>query len=454
MMLGCSDGGGPTPPVPGELSPPRVSATLGFGDAPLTGEVVLDPGVVPRGVAPWRYAIDLDGDGAADARGEAGTRTAVGYAFVAPGPHPIGIVLTRGVEEQSIEEVVVVNDPGKIEVLGSVELPTIDPMRDVFIGITVDRSGQNLFVGGLRQTDLPVYTLDATTLTLSDSVKLDMLQSHPEGLSAAPDEDRLYVAGRQFDFTVLSTPELDVVHYFERVIGQFAVLALPNRRAYVGGVDNVNGLALIDTQTGEILRQFRTDNPPQGTRNFALSPNRTQIALPTQGGEDGPDDLVLLGAEDLLPRWRVDLKAADTPGLPPGAVTINDGVAFSADGGRIYVMRLTLGVQGFGRVDFLVVDASGGQILRRMTIDRGCASFSSCLSGPNTVAISADGRFAAFSTSAGVFFVDRVLDLPLHRSPFDQRGTYCCGTAANPITEEFYFISLSQARVTKVRIRR
>ncbi len=236
MMLGCSDGGGPTPPVPGELSPPRVSATLGFGDAPVTGEVVLDPGVVPQGVAPWRYAIDLDGDGATDARGEAGTRTAVGYAFVAPGPHPIGIVLTRGVEAQSVEEVVVVNDPGKIEVLGSVELPTIDPMRDVFIGIAVDRSGQNLFVGGLRQTDLPVYTLDTSALVVSDSVKLDMLRSNPEGLSAAPDEDRLYVAGRDFDFTVLSTPGLEVSRYFERVVGQFAVLALPNRRAYVGGI--------------------------------------------------------------------------------------------------------------------------------------------------------------------------------------------------------------------------
>ncbi|MBA3583931.1 MAG: hypothetical protein H0W36_05270 [Gemmatimonadetes bacterium] len=354
-------------------------------------------------------------------------------------------------EAQSVEEVVVVNDPGKIEVLGSVELPTIDPMRDFFIGIAVDRTGQNLFVGGLRQTDLPVYTLDTSALVVSDSVKLDMLRSNPEGLSAAPDEDRLYVAGRDFDFTVLSTPGLEVSRYFERVVGQFAVLALPNRRAYVGGIGLDVQFALIDTETGEILRQFGSVSPD--TRNFALSPDRTRIALPTLGGEDGPDDLVLLGAEDLLPRWRVDLKASDPTGLPPETFTISDAVAFSADGRRVYVTRFTLGLQGSGRMDFLVVDASDGRLLRRMTIDRSCASANFCKSGPNAVAISTDGRFAAFSTGPGAFFVDRELDLPLYRTPRGESSIYCCDVAANPVADEFYFNSLREARVTKVRVR-
>ncbi|MGH7558121.1 MAG: YncE family protein [Gemmatimonadota bacterium] len=459
LIGGCSDATGP-PTDPGALAAPRVYATLGFGDAPVTGEVILDPLPPSSSVgaqAPWQYEVDLDGDGDPDASGDVSERVAVPYRFEDIGPHRIEILLERGQERESREEFVVVNDPAVIEVLGSAELPS-QSTDAFFVGIAIDRKGEQLFVGVQRPSDPPVYALDAASLAVTDSLNLeDFGPTAAWGLSAAPDEDLLYVADRGFDLAVLSTVGgLELLRRFGTTIGSFGVEAFPGRRALVGG--RGSGLALIDTETGAVLREFRIPLDA-GIRNFAVSPDRSRIALPLLRTE-GPSDLLLLDAQNLVPIWSTDLALSDPPEpLPPEAFTVNDAVSFSADGERIYVIRLTLGVQHEGRRHFLVLNAADGRLVRRMIIDRDsgartCAAPLLCNSGPNAAAISADGRFVAFSgVSIKGLFVDRGLDLPLYRTPL-LSNIHCCGVAASPIADEFFFVSELDARVTKVRLRR
>ncbi len=457
VIWGCSDATGP-PTDPGAVPAPQVYATLGFGDAPVTGEVILDPqppnpAVGPQ--APWQYEVDLDRDGTADAAGAVSERVAVPYRFEEIGPHRIEILLERGQERENREEFVVVNDPAAIEVLGSAELPS-QSTDAFFIGIAIDRIGEQLFVGVQRSSDPPVYALDAASLAVTDSLNLeDLGPTAAWGLSAAPDEDLLYVADRGFDLAVLSTGGgLELLRRFGATIGSFGVTAFPGRRALVGG--RGSGLALMDTETGAVLREFRIPLDA-GIRNFAVSPDGSRVALPLLRTE-GSSDLVLLDAQDLVPIWTTDLALSDPPEpLPPEAFTANDAVAFSGDGERIYVIRLTLGVQHEGRRHFLVLDAADGRLLWRMIIDRDsgertCAAPLLCNSGPNAVAISADGQFVAFSLGAGgAFFVDREIDLP--RTALIEPG-FCCGVTASPIANEFFFVGETEGRVTKVRLRR
>lgn len=440
LGLGCTKAPSPVEPAP-PVPQPVVELTRGFGDSPLVGEIVLTPSAGTVSGNAWRYSIELDSDGRADAAGEVRSRVVVPYRFETPGPHRIEVVLTRGAERQEIEEFVVVNDPSALEVVGALDLPVGEGF---LTGIAVDRRGEHVYVAGTFRDPGPLFSVNAATMTLEGFGSLD--QGVTEGLSAAPDEDLLYAVSKEGDFEVISIPGMERVAFFDPLPVQFHVLALPGRRAYAGGW----GFTLIDTETGAILEEM----PGLLYSEFALSPNGTRIGLLSSGRGGIPDELFMLTASDLETIWRTDLRALNSLDLPADEFVRSDAIAFSSDGDRLYVTRFTsatAGTSGSGRWEFLVLDARDGRLVRKLTLGYGC-SIAHCQAIANSTALSADGRWAAMVTGVGTFFIDRELDLPLYRTP-DDILTYCCNVAANPVRNEFFFSGFQGERVTKVRVR-
>ncbi|MGH7542321.1 MAG: hypothetical protein ACREK7_00145 [Gemmatimonadota bacterium] len=412
------------------------------------GELLIDP-LPPSPLAgpqaPWQYQVDLDTDGDADASGAVSERVAVPYRFEEIGPHRIEVMLERGAERETREEFVVVNDLPAIEVLSRAEIPVgFGQSTDVLTGIVVDRTGERVYVAGVSAFPQPLFIVDARSMIVLERVDLTEPQGALEALAIAPGEDFLFVISKGFDLTVFTLPDLGLFRFIDPVNAWFHLHALPGKRVYVSGGGNGSSFALVDADEGSIVRDLMINN----SRHFAVSPEGSTIALLTESGAKGPHELILLSAEDFMPRWRVDLKV-DPNDLPPNAFSQNNAVAFSMDGGRIYVTRA---IEGLERWEFLVLDAADGAILRVMTIGFGCVNVH-CAGLANPVAISPNGRLAAFSTGIGAFFVDRTLDLPLYRTPFLEQEVYCCSVAASPVGDEFYFSSFFGGQVTKVRIR-
>lgn len=449
FLAGCGDTpAGPRLDIP--VPAPAVTATLGFGDSPVIGEIVLQPTIV-EGAALWRYAIDLEAGGAVDYEGNVAARVSVPYRYEGIGPHRIRIELTRGEERRTIEEFVVVNDPQAIEVLGGGDIPSSGSNQNT--GIAVDRGGE--FVYAARGNEKIIHRLNANTLAVEATLELGRFGHALEGLSTAPDEDLLYGIDQRSRFFVIRTPDLEELQVFQADGAQAHVHAVGDRKAYVS---RGTTFSLLDTQSGVVLKVL--DPPETGVLDFSLSPDGSRIALLTvrREGFDGPvhTELLLLTSGDLMPLWRVTVENSDPPDLPAGATPANDSVAFSAVGDRIYVVRILDGAGALDELnqwDFLVLDAADGRLLRRMTLGHGCDS-GSCRSAANPVAVSMDGRFVAITTGLGAFFVDRELGLPLYRTPLDEFQIYCCDVASSPVRDEFYFNSLDLDRVTKLRIRR
>lgn len=417
------------------LPTPRITVTLGFGDPPLIGSLILDPARI-EDATPWNYTIDFNGDVVPDVQGVAGVLVSVPYQYEEVGPHSIGIEFQRGDQTIEFREIVVVNDVEAIEVLGAGTLAT---QPDRSHGIAVDRFGEFVFTTTVRQRT--ISRLDATSLDLLGESFVEGT-GVLEGLSAAPDEDLLYSV-ETGQMNVLAIPQLEKLDFFDGIPGRFFVEALPSRRAYVSGW--VDGISLLDTQTGQILEQINT---PGITGEFAVSPNRSRIvvAILTSERRDG---LALLRASDLGILWETDLSQT-APVFIPGGFPETNALAFSRDGSRIYVMRAIVGVAQW---ELLVLEADDGRLVHRISLGPGCDSGVSC-GGAGVTAVSLDETLVAFSTGQGAVFVDRDLDLPLYRSSPSDVIIYCCGVAANPVRDEFYFNSLDFNRVTKVRIRR
>lgn len=451
VAAGCSD---PTGLLvdPGAVPPPRVHTTLGFGDSPVTGNFIIEPmppnpAIGPQ--APWQFEVDLDDDGEAETAGTASERVTIPYRYEEIGPHRIEVLFTRGSEREQREEFVVVNDPAAIQILGAWETPVGPQNQLMLTGIAVDRNGESVYVAGAKFDEFPepLYALNSATMTLRDSVDLVGLNGFPEALSTAPDEDLLYVLGKGLSLEMLSIPDLEILRIIRDAPGQFYLQALHGQRAYVSGGVSFS-IALVDTRSGNVNREF--DSSPNLSGDFAISPDGNQIAfLATRSGSE-PNVLHLL-TRDLVPIWRADLTEFDPINLPAGVSVVYDAVAFSMSGHRIYLTRVLLGL---GRWDFLVLD-SDGALLRTITIGHGCDSAGSCRSAGNASALSANGRFAAFTTGLGAIFIDRTLDLPLYGSAHShpESATYCCNVAAGPGGNEFYFSSFTLGKVTRIQLR-
>lgn len=381
------------------------------------------------GEANWSYAVDVDGDGAPDRTGSLTGRVVIPYRFEEVGPHAIDVRLTMGTREESIQEIVVVNDPDAISVAAVADLPGVTLIE----GIAVDPGGDRVYVG--LSIDREIAEMDATTLDLLRVV--DPAAPHNntfEGLATAGDPPVLYIIDKFGALQALEIPSLETVFNRNDGYGRFFVVPR-NGRIYTGGGV---GVARVDAETGQILARHQI---PTGIGHFAVAPGEDLVALLVN--TDLSNAVHLLAANDFSLRWTLELAVPDP---------IPSAVAFSPDGDRLYVL--------LDRNPFrlLVLEVETGTILRDFVLTGlGCPECNRglYLGVANPVATTADGRYVVFPTAIGAFFVDTARDLPVFRTPdpLAWGAVFCCNVAASPTESDVVYVADLGNRVFKLRIR-
>jgi len=443
LGIACSDddgGAGPTGP-PGPA--PAVEATRIFDDAPLEGELTFVSSGASDGTGtPWRFEVDLGADGTVDASGEALAGATVPYRFESPGVHPIRITLEQGGERVVRERPVVVNDPSRIEVLGTSRI-----FDDILEGVTLDRTGSLLFV---TRFDGSIAVLDPITLSVLNEFGLSgrsgsVLSGTLEGLGAAPDEDLLYVATKSFQLGVAELAGTEVTDVLvHSVPTRYFVHPLPGRQAYVSGEGLNPGIVLIDAETGEFLAE-ETALLGNDSGHFALSRDGSRLAvidlLP------GPEDhAILLTDAALVEQARVEVPRERAP----------MAVAWSPSGDKLiarYFDSRDPSVSTDGACGILVVDPAVGAILDEIELGSICGSGNE-IGVANPIASTPDGRLAVLPTRAGVFLLDLVVGLPVARvqAPGDLPDE-CCDVAGSP-NEDVFYVATRSGHVVRLRIHR
>jgi len=435
VVAACSDddGGGPAAPDPSTV--PEVAVTRPVGNPPVEGVVELVPRAMGPGESPWRFEIDLDGDGAADASGDVTGVTSVPFSFEAPGLHPVQVVFTRGTERVEVERAVNVLDPDRIEVLGTVQLDG----GPVLEGIAVDRSGTRVFVS--RSLERVLVKLEAATLTVQDTLRVSRATDTLEGLGVAPDEELIYIIDKSRGLALVELEPFEEVAFFSSPLeaGQFYVRALLGRRAYTGGEGN---LRLIDAETGSVIRELSSDVQAR-LDHFAVSPSGDRVAAVR---------VEVVEANRLL-RWSLVLTDGQLSEI--GRSEAFDlgfqHVAWSPTGDRIYVRYSTAEGQ---RCGILVIDPEALEIVKNvpLSVDGDCSGDGVA----NPVASTPDGRFLVFPSISGAFVFDTAVDRPIVRTPISAGGgvyNFCCNVAASPVEDVFYIASF-HGDVTTLRLLR
>jgi len=437
FVAGCSDddGGGPVAPDPSTV--PEVVVTRPVGNPPVEGVVELVPRVMEPGASPWRFEVDLDGDGEADASGEVRGLMSVPFSFEAPGLHPVRVVLTRGGERAEVERSVNVLDPDRIEVLGTVQLegaPLIE-------GIAVDRSGTHVYVA--RSIETTLVRLDPATLVAQNTISPPGPTNTLEGLAVAPDEELLYVVskGPSPDLWLVDLDRSETEAFFPGLSsGQFYVEALPGRRVYTSGE---GGLALADADRGEVVSELGLR---LGIRawHFAVSPSGDRIATILLGFGDPGSGLAVTDAN------LNEIRRTEPIGR------FFEDVAWSPVGDRIYV-RYEDRLRG-ERCGILVFDAAMLEVTRDVPLgaDAGCSAREFSRGVANPVASTPDGRFLVLPAPEGAFVFDTAEDRPVARTPASAGGgtfNFCCDVAAGP-DEDVFYVAGTDGWVTKFRFLR
>jgi len=429
VVAGCSDDDGSGPVAPEPSTVPEVVVTRPVGNPPVEGAVELAPRGMESGESPWRFEVDLDGDGEADASGEVTALRSVPFSFEAPGLHPVRVVFTRGTERAEVERSVNVLDPDRIEVLGTVQLegaPLIE-------GIALDRSGTRLFVS--RSFERLLVELDAMTLTVLDTLHVPEVTNTLEGLAVAPDEELLYVVSK-FPFASLWLIDLDrfetEAFFKDLSTGEYYVEALPGRRVYTSGSED---LGLIDARDGTVVAELELAVSEEAN-HFAISPSgdRIVVILDNNTGPPFHWSVVLVDMElnEIRRSERVDV--------------FLEHVAWSPNRDRIYVRYVD---EPLGdRCGVFVLDPMTLEVLKNvpLSVDQGnCSAASVAVANP--VDATPDGRFLLLPSAAGTFVFDTLVDRPIASFPI------CCNVAASPSEDVFYVVTFD-GDVTRLRFLR
>jgi hypothetical protein len=387
-----------------------VTTTLDFGDPTLSGHLGITPLEDGRD---FHFAVDLDGDGWADEMGPLVLGVTLAYRFEAPGAHEIGIALHDGERWLRSDRIVVVNDRAAIQVFDPV---VFEDLAGDFSGIAFDDARDIIYLAtnGVERRD--VLALRAAGLRVLWRFSLDASSSDPyvgdaTALALSPDGGTLYVdTGDSIEaLSVTGEPSpLGVVG--PGYTGGSLVLA-DDGILYSGGS---RGISRIDAATELVLA--RRDAQLGGS--FSLSPDGERIAFLESTHFCR---LVLLDATDLRSLWTVeDLQPA------PSECAL---VAYSPRGDVLYVLGLALR-EGW---NLIVVDGATGAVLRRMRLTQDDPGSRSPLVS-SASATTEDGRYVAFSTEVGAFFIDATTNLPAYAflGGTDQLANGCCNIAPAP----------------------
>ena len=423
FAAGCQgpDNGPLEPSLPNP--PPAVQLSLAFGEAPVEGEILITPGPGSKG---WRYATDLNEDGLIDQQGILGLGIGFRYRFTTAGIHEVHTTLTdpegRAVE---VDSPVIVNDPEAIRVLGSLQVPPVDPAAVSFEGITMNHSGEALYVANYSGGSL--HRIDPATLSVT--AVIEEMGYSIEGISISPKDGFLFAAYKYHHAASVELAAFDIDRFFERgVSGKFFIQAVDERHALIGGEGS---LGLVDMRNGETVKEFRAPGDEfTNTWHFALSPDGMRVAVIVY------DSTYALHLADLA-------SLAPLRTLPLGRMAHPRTLAFHPDADRLYV----IGYQEDGNALFSVIDLQSGETLREISLGRVfCSGY--CVANP--AATLRSGQFVAFEWGGGAYFIDTELDLPLYSIP----PLRCiCGfsVTASPVEDVFYFLG-SDGLVKKVAI--
>jgi len=313
--------------------------------------------------------------------------------------------------------------------------------RPLLEGIAVDRSGSRLFVS--RSFEQVLVELDASTLTVVDTLHVPQVTNTLEGLAIAPDEELLYVVSKFLDLWLVDIEAFETVAFLEGLAsGQYYLEALSGRRVYSSG----NGhLTLIDGRNGTVIAQLEPAGGGE-TNHFAISTSGDRIAVILQ--KSSPF------------RWQLALTDVQLNEIGQTDETdlFFEHVAWSPSGDRIYVRyggNDRPGGRGSNRCGILSLDPMSLDVIEDvpLAIDGGCMALESGRGVANPVASTPDGRFLVFPAPAGAYVFDTVVDRPVARTPSSTVGrtsNFCCDVAASPDDDVFY-VAGTDGWVTKFR---
>ncbi|HUP01951.1 MAG TPA: hypothetical protein VM737_10580 [Gemmatimonadota bacterium] len=413
LLWACAEGG--ESPVESRASgpAPEIRLTLGFGHAPVAGTIFLTPAQDTRN---WRYAVDLDADGAPEHEGLLTRQIGFHYNYGSPGVHRILITLNGPEGEVRHERPVVVIDPGSVRILAQRDVGMDD--EGPFEGIAIDHRGESLYVSSYGGG--PLLRLDPSDLSIEGRLPLNY---SAEGLSVTPSDSLLFITYKYRHLAVVAIPSLEMRRFLERSeTGAFFIQALNDREALVSGR---NPFTLLDAETGLAVRRVDFSSEVFPNWHFSLSPDGETVAVLDRSG---PPSVFLLHTSTLGLRRVIPLPGVDYA----------THISFHPSGDRVYVL-------GFKDAEarFLALDATDGEVLEDIGLGPvSCWHY--CVANP--VATGSDGRFVVFALEEAAFFVATDSDLPRHR--LDWSGS---GVVASPAESAFFFVR-SDGVVTKATI--
>lgn len=413
VTLACA-ADGPTPPAV-ELQAPTVTATVEFGDPPLSGSLVLTSRS-PKDT--WAYEVDFEDDTTMDAHGELSSENTVSVPFnlTVPGVYPVSISFVHPDTTILLTRYIVVNDLDVFGDIHRVQVPRANPNTG-FEGVAVNPELNRIYVGEAFQRRVLMLSLDSTELlAVADNLGPG---NTLEGFAISEEEQNLHVIDKSHSLHVfdgltleslLHIPQFGAAEFFIEITADGTLWA-----SFPGLVAWQNG----DTRT--VL------SSSSGIWHFDVFGENERILIINldpivEHGVSSPGIGVI--DENGALQWHTSVDEDFIPWV----------VAFSPDGQFAYVLGFTL-----SRVwKFMLLSGIDGSLQYEMRLG-ACSTF--CFGGAaNPITQTTDGRFLVIPTDAGVYFIDTLIHLPRFRSP-GPPSDFCCNVAAIAGTSRLLFVT-------------
>jgi YVTN family beta-propeller protein len=249
-----------------------------------------------------------------------------------------------------------------INVANRAVIQTIN-LPSTFVGVTFDKTGNTIYVGGNTNNDVPVFTKQPNGMFIQ-TADFKIAGAAPSGLSLSPDQSTLYVA-----LNLLHT--LGIINVKTGAVTQVPVGTYP----YTTVVSPDGSRVYVSNWGG---RRPKPSDPTDGTYSVIVDP-RTGIA------STGSVSVLSTSTQSVITEIPV--------GLHPSGMVLN------ADGSRLYVANAHSDTVS-------VIDTVSNQVISILHV--GIKPGALIGSTPNALALSADGSvlYVADGSNNAIAVVD------------------------------------------------